>query len=187
MRVEGTKLVYVLSICFVMSWAANAIGLATIVGAFAAGLVLTETQFGAFKGEKRHMEELLEPIAGFLVPVFFVLMGIQVKLETFADTAVLGVAAALTVAAFVGKQVCGLGVGKGIDRLTVGVGMVPRGEVGLIFASIGRGLGVVNDAVFSAVVMMVIITTLITPVLLKLTLARAERRRASESNALGAA
>lgn len=186
MRVEGTKLVYVLSLCFVMSWAANEIGLATIVGAFAAGLVLTETQFGAFKGEKRHMEELLEPIAGFLVPVFFVLMGIQVKLETFADTSVLGVAAALTVAAFIGKQVCGFGVGKGIDRLSVGVGMVPRGEVGLIFASIGRGLGVVNDAVFSAVVIMVIVTTLVTPVLLKITLNRGGANRGS-GETLGAA
>jgi len=185
MRVEGTKLVYVLSLCFVMSWAANEIGLATIVGAFAAGLVLTETQFGAFKGEKRHMEELLEPIAGFLVPVFFVLMGIQVKLETFTDTSVLGVAAALTVAAFIGKQVCGLGVGKGIDRLSVGVGMVPRGEVGLIFASIGRSLGVVNDAVFSAVVIMVIVTTLVTPVLLKITLNRGSGGGSRET--LGAA
>jgi Kef-type K+ transport system membrane component KefB len=87
-----------------------------------------------------------------LVPIFFVLMGIQVHLEAFADLSVLSVAAGLTIAATVGKQVCGLGVlEKGVDRLSVGVGMIPR-EVGLIFASIGKGLKVIHDATFSAVV-----------------------------------
>jgi Kef-type K+ transport system membrane component KefB len=74
--------------------------------------------------------------------------------------------------------VCGFGpVEKGLDRLTVGLGMVPRGEVGLIFASIGKGLGVVDDATFSAVVMMVIATTFMTPPLLKFSIARGERRK----------
>lgn len=177
MRVEGAKLIYVLCIAFVLSWLANEIGLATIVGAFAAGLILTEVQFKTFARESRHLEELLEPITAFLVPIFFVTMGIQVKLETFADTSVLLIAVGLTVAAIAGKQVCGLAVGKSIDRLSIGVGMVPRGEVGLIFASIGRGLGVVTDSVFSAVVIMVILTTLMTPPVLKLTLSRWERKQ----------
>jgi Kef-type K+ transport system membrane component KefB len=107
------------------------------------------------------------------VPIFFVMMGIQVRLETFADLPVLGVAMGLTVAAVAGKQICGLGVlERGLDRLSIGVGMIPRGEVGLIFASIGRSLKVMDDATFSAVVIMVILTTLVTPPLLKLTLAR---------------
>ena len=81
-----------------------------------------------------------------------------------------------TLAAIVGKQVCGLGVlERGLDRLSVGVGMIPRGEVGLIFAGIGKSLGVMDDATFSAVVIMVIATTLITPPLLKVTLARQRR------------
>ncbi|MBP1622814.1 MAG: nhaS3, partial [Acidobacteria bacterium] len=102
--------------------------------------------------------------------------GIQVRLESFANIPVLGLAAGLTVAAILGKQVCGFGVlEKNLDRLSVGVGMIPRGEVGLIFASIGKYLKVVDDATFSAVVIMIIVTTLITPPILKLTLARKRR------------
>jgi len=82
------------------------------------------------------------------------------------------IAAALTVAAILGKVVSGLGCSRKLSRLTVGIGMMPRGEVGLIFAGIGKGLGVVSDAVFSAVVIMVMVTTLLTPPLLKLTLQR---------------
>ncbi len=176
MRVQGAKLIYALCVCFMLSWLANAIGLATIVGAFAAGLILTEVQFRDFRREPRHLEDLLEPLATFLVPVFFVMMGVQVKLETFADKNVLFTAAGLTVAAIIGKQVCGLACSRRVDRLTIGVGMIPRGEVGLIFASIGRSLGVVTDAVFSAVVVMVMVTTLITPPVLKITLARWEKK-----------
>ncbi len=150
--------------------------LAAIVGAFAAGLILEEVHFRGFR-EEIHLEQLIKPIATFLVPIFFVLMGVQVRLETFADLAVLGVAAGLTIAAIIGKQICGFGVvEKGLDRITVGVGMIPRGEVGLIFASIGKGLKVIDDATFSAVVIMVIVTTLVTPPVLKLTLARWEKR-----------
>jgi len=112
-----------------------------------------------------------------------VLMGMQVKLETFADTKVLGVAAGLSIAAILGKQVCGLVVRKGYDRLVIGLGMIPRGEVGLIFAAIGKGLGVVNDSVFSAIVIMVIVTTLATPPALKIALDRSERKDGTEAKA----
>jgi Kef-type K+ transport system membrane component KefB len=82
----------------------------------------------------------------------------------------------LTLAAILGKQICGFGVlEKGLDRLMIGVGMIPRGEVGLIFAGIGKNLKVIDDATLSAVVIMVIVTTLITPPLLKWTLAKSER------------
>jgi Kef-type K+ transport system membrane component KefB len=96
-------------------------------------------------------------------------MGFRVSLETFADTTVLGLALVLTLAAIVGKQACMLGVrDRDIRRLPVGIGMVPRGEVGLIFANIGLGLRVggeriVDAGIFSAVVIMVILTTLVTP------------------------
>jgi Kef-type K+ transport system membrane component KefB len=112
------------------------------------------------------------PLEVILVPIFFVLMGIQVKLETFMDTHVLFMAGGLLVAAIVGKLVCGYAARKGVNRLSVGLGMMPRGEVGLIFVAIGKSLGVINDALFSAIVLMVIITTLISPPLLKLALAR---------------
>jgi Kef-type K+ transport system membrane component KefB len=83
-------------------------------------------------------------------------------------------AAALTVAAIVGKVLCGLVAGS-IDKLSVGLGMVPRGEVGLIFASVGKGLGVIDDALFSAVVIMVMVTTMMTPIALKWSLGRHAR------------
>jgi Kef-type K+ transport system membrane component KefB len=92
---------------------------------------------------------------------------------------VLGLAGALTVAAVIGKQACYVGViGKGVDRLSVGIGMIPRGEVGLIFANIGmsltvKGERIVDAAVYSAVVVMVIATTMITPPALKWSLNRA--------------
>jgi len=175
LRTKGVMLISALLFCFVFAYVANLAGLAAIVGAFAAGLILEEVHFKEFQ-EDRHLHELLAPVTTFLVPVFFVVMGIQVRLETFLNGSVLGLALALTVAAFIGKQVCGLAVvERGLDRLSVGLGMVPRGEVGLIFASIGKSLQVVDDAIFSAVVIMVIATTLVTPPLLKFSLARGGR------------
>jgi Kef-type K+ transport system membrane component KefB len=166
-RVGGMKMISALLICFGLSWLAGAIGLATIVGAFAAGLILEEAKFERFKKD-RPLHELLSPVSSFFVPIFFVLMGIDVKLGAFADIRALGLAAAITIAAIVGKQVCGLGVlEKGLDRVGVGIGMIPRGEVGLIFASIGRGLGVVDDTLYAACVIMVIVTTFIAPIALQ--------------------
>ena len=177
LRTSGMMLISALLFCFLLSYLANLAGLATIVGAFAAGLILEEVHFTEFR-ENRTLHDILNPVATFLVPVFFVQMGIQVRLETFLQGDVIGLAIGLSVAAFVGKQVCGLAVvERGMDRLTVGLGMIPRGEVGLIFASIGKSLGVVDDAVFSAVVIMVIVTTLMTPPLLKFSLARFETKQ----------
>ncbi len=190
---SGTKLGAALVFCFVLSYLADAVGLATIVGAFAAGLILEEGHFHtplrdkgldvAFeKGEARvrdhapSLQELTHPLSSILVPVFFVLMGMRVHLETFADPTVLGEAAALALAAFAGKQVCGLAVRKSYNRLAIGLGMVPRGEVGLIFAAIGKALGAVNDATYASVVIVVVVTTLVTPPLLKWSLERGERR-----------
>jgi Kef-type K+ transport system membrane component KefB len=178
MRVRGMKIITALVFCFAMAYMADLVGLATIVGAFAAGLVLEEAAFERM-GKQKPLHDLLEPFTTFFVPIFFVLMGIQVRLETFADPRVLGLAGAFTVAAILGKQVCSLGVvERGLDRISVGVGMIPRGEVGLIFASIGRQLGVVDDVLFGATVIMVVVTTFITPPTLKWTLARYGRRKA---------
>ena len=172
LRTGGVMLISALLLAFGLSYAAAVVGLAPIVGAFAAGLILEEVHFRGFRDEIT-IEELLHPIATFLVPIFFVLMGIQVRLETFTSLGVLGLAAGLTVAAILGKQVCGFGVlEKGLDRLSVGVGMIPRGEVGLIFAGIGKQLRVIDDGTFSAVVIMVMLTTLCTPPVLKYTLTR---------------
>ena len=172
---EGLLLSFALAFCFLVSYLAGKAGLAPIVGAFAAGLVLDDVHYQALRerdSEKRDLHHLLQPLASFLVPVFFVLMGMGVDLTVFGRPEVLGFAAALTLAAVLGKQVCSLGaLGPGVDRLAVGLGMIPRGEVGLIFASIGRtleigGERVVDDMVYSAVVIMVAVTTLVTPPLL---------------------
>ncbi|QYZ65344.1 MAG: cation:proton antiporter [Gammaproteobacteria bacterium (ex Lamellibrachia satsuma)] len=147
---------------FVMAlvWLANLVGLATIVGAFAAGLLLLDSHFkawGDYRSHKYSIKELFAPLEAILVPIFFVLMGIQVKLETFLDWHVLLLSTGLILVAIIGKIVSGLGVlEKGRKRLAVGVGMLSRGEVGLVFASIGISLKVIDSATFSAVVLMVI-------------------------------
>jgi Kef-type K+ transport system membrane component KefB len=155
----------------VLAWLANLVGLATIVGAFTAGVILHEGYFEklpANGGSQISIRELIMPLEVILVPIFFVLMGIQVKLESFADLSVLVTAAGLLMAAMLGKIVSGWGAGAGKNRWLIGFGMMPRGEVGLIFASIGKSLGVITDALFSAVVLMVIVTTLAAPPLIKL-------------------
>jgi Kef-type K+ transport system membrane component KefB len=179
LRARGVLLALGLSFCFLLSWLANQIGLAAIVGAFAAGLLLEDSHSQVFVGRgEPGLEELIRPISSFLAPVFFVLMGMHTDLRSLLRPEALGLGGALVVAAIAGKQACSLGViGKGVDRLSVGIGMIPRGEVGLIFANIGLGLRVdgqpvIGGATFSAVVVMVIVTTLITPPALRWSFAR---------------
>ncbi len=179
LQVRGVLLVLSLSFCFVLSWAANAIGLAPIVGAFAAGLILEDVHFKDFVGRgERTLEHLLRPISDFLVPVFFVLMGLRTDLSSFLAPGALGLALALIVVAIVGKQACSLAArGPGVNALAVGIGMVPRGEVGLIFVNVGASLmidgrPVIGPTTFSAVVAMVVVTTMITPPALRWSLAR---------------
>jgi len=167
---ENIKLLFGVGFAFVLSWLANLAGLATIIGAFAAGLILESFFDKELKGFS--LRDMLSPIESLIVPVFFVLMGLQVKLEAFTDLSVVFLAAGLTVVAIIGKVLAGFGAGSKLKRLAIGIGMMPRGEVGLIFAGIGRGIGVVNDSIFASIVIMVIITTLLTPPLLKLTLAK---------------
>jgi Kef-type K+ transport system membrane component KefB len=176
---QGVLLATALVFCFVLAYLSSMLGLAPIVGAYAAGLILEDAHFRPFadRGE-RQLEHLVHPLSTFLVPVFFVVMGMRVDLTAFGRLDVLGFAALLTVAAMLGKQACALGaVGRPLDRLSIGIGMMPRGEVGLIFANIGlsltlAGRPIVDQALFSAVVIMVIVTTMATPPLLKWSLAR---------------
>jgi Kef-type K+ transport system membrane component KefB len=166
---ENIKLLFGVGFAFVFSWLANLAGLATIIGAFAAGLILESFFDKELTGFS--LRDMLSPIESLIVPIFFVLMGLQVKLEAFNNLSVVFLAAGLTTVAIIGKIASGFAAGRGLKRLAIGIGMMPRGEVGLIFAGIGRGLGVVNDSIFASIVIMVIITTLLTPPLLKLTLA----------------
>jgi Kef-type K+ transport system membrane component KefB len=124
------------------------------------------------------LEELLQPVSAFLTPIFFVLVGLKVDLRHFARWDLLGFATTLTLVAILGKQICSFAVmERQVNRLAVGIGMTPRGEVGLIFAGIGATLmlpnqggasePVINTGTFSAVVFMVVVTTLLTPPALK--------------------
>ena len=187
LETRGVLLTLAISFCLFLSWAAMKVGLAHIVGAFAAGLILDEVHYKPTGGRtERDLHELLQPVSTVLVPIFFVLMGLKVDLRLFARVDILGFALVLTIAAIIGKQVCALGVvERRVNRLAIGIGMIPRGEVGLIFAGIGASLmlpavngvsePVVNAATFGAVVIMVIITTLITPLALKWSLERTKK------------
>src|SRR6266853_3256745 len=179
LRVPGVLVGLCLCFCFIVAAIAGFVGLAPIVGAFAAGIVLEEVHYHPFRERgERKVEELLFPITTLIVPIFFVMMGFRVDLKSFASPAVLGFAALITLVAIIGKQICGLGVlDRGTDRLVIGVGMIPRGEVGLIVAGLGAtlmlaGRPILSQTTFSALVLMVMLTTFITPPLLKLVFER---------------
>lgn len=179
----GVSPALALGLCLLFSYLAARAGLAPIVGAFAAGLVLEEKHAAPHvaRGEKP-LHDALEPLAAFLVPVFFVRMGMLVDLAAFASASVLALALALTLAAVAGKQVCGLFAPRGVSGLTIGIGMMPRGEVGLIFAGIGAqlvlaGRPVVDAGTYAAAVFMVMATTVATPPLLLWALRRSASTR----------
>jgi Kef-type K+ transport system membrane component KefB len=164
-------LVLGLALCFTLAFIAELVGLADIIGAFAAGLLLDPYGSGVrTREEDASLAELLHPLSSLFVPLFFILMGMQVNLASLASLPVLGFGLVLIACAFVGKLACALGVLRGgINRLAVAIGMIPRGEVGLIFAGVGSKLSVdgqpmLSQGLFSAVVLMVLVTTLITPV-----------------------
>ncbi len=202
----GMKFMLVITTCLIFAFIAQQMDLAPIVGAFAAGLVLDEVHFRdydrpAFERDietaldsagpatkermrgvlahhnEKHLEHLIEPLGHFFVPFFFVMTGMQVKLDLLANTHAVMIALALTAVAVLGKVVAGLAAGPG-NRWLVGWGMVPRGEVGLIFAAVGRGLGVISDEEFSVIVIMVILTTLMTPPILSYLIKRASAKAA---------
>jgi len=169
-----SKLLFPLTLAFFLSWVTDLIGLATIVGAFAAGLILNEEYFEKHSKDKLGLNDLVGPLETVFAPVFFVLVGMRVNLVTFLHLDVILTALVFTVVAILGKVIAGMFAGDRTDHLSVGVAMVPRGEVGLIFATIGKGLGVVNDSMYSAIILMVVITTLVTPPVLNWALLRNE-------------
>ena len=177
-RVPGVPLAMAVSFCFLLSALAGWMGLAPIVGAFAAGLVLEEADYDAFHAKEPPLEKYIRPMSMVFVPFFFVMMGLHIDLRTFASAQVLGFAALLTLVAIAGKIASMFGVmEKGLNRLVVGVGMIPRGEVGLIFVGMAARLTVGGEPVFpasvvSAMVVMVMLTTMMTPPLLKWVFAR---------------
>lgn len=191
----GTKFTLVIGFCLLFGSVAEQFGLAPIIGAFAAGLVLDPIHFTSFKNariaeelkteletedstlkhkilrivhahEERHIDNLVEPLSHFLVPIFFVLTGMNVDVSSLFNPKVLLLAGALTAIAFIGKYCSSFFAGPGVNKMVIGFGMIPRGEVQLIFAAIGKELGVVSPEVFSAIVIVVIASTIFSPILL---------------------
>lgn len=190
----GMKFTIAISFGLIVAYVADLVGLAPIVGAFAAGLVLDPVHFRYFEEPKmimdireslkdaplevrsrllpiiqhhatRHVDDLIDSLGHFLVPIFFVTTGMGVKLESFLNVPILTVGLGIAVVAFVGKIVAGLVAGKA-NKLVVGWGMIPRGEVGLIFAASGKSLGVISDDLFSMIIIVIILTTFVTPPIL---------------------
>lgn len=200
---QGMKLTLALVCCLGVAYLAQAVGLAPIVGAFAAGLILDAVHFRSFDPPlamaevraavagadsatraavgrvidhhtERHVEDLVEPVGTLLAPLFFVLTGMHVTLSSLLDPQLVLLALGLTAIALAGKLATGLVAGR-VNRWVVGWGMVPRGEVGLIFAAAGRQLGVIDDRLFSVIVIVVMLTTLVTPPVLSWLVRRSAR------------
>ncbi len=159
---EETLATMALALAFIVAVLADAVGSALIVGAFAAGLVLAPTRHA------KVIEHGVVRLGVFFVPIFFVAVGAAVDVRTFGDPTVLMVGGALIVVAIIGKVLAGYAPvwfkGK---KMVIGIGMVPRGEVGLIFAQMGLTTGVLSSGLFSALTLMVMVTTFMAPPLLK--------------------
>ncbi len=162
---EFIHLGFAMAFMILVAYLATVVGLASIVGAFAAGLALSGSTH-------RHIIfENLKPIGSIFVGFFFVVLGTRVDLSQITgDTALLvvGIGVGLTIIAIIAKLLCGFGVvGVKANRFVVGVGMVPRGEVGLIFALFGLDHGLVTNWQYTTIILVVLLTTLITPAWLK--------------------
>lgn len=188
----GMKLALALTFALVYAYLASLVGLAPIVGAFAAGLVLDQVHFNSFrlpdiaydlkklrgfdkkekeqidnlihKHQHAHIEELIKNIGMLIIPIFFVFTGLLVDAGSLLNPAVYVTGVVLTVVAILGKMVAGIAAeGSKLQKLFVGVSMIPRGEVGLIFAATGKALGAIPNEVFSTIILVIILSTLIPP------------------------
>lgn len=166
-KIPGIKLVSVLMICFTGAYLAGLLGLAPIVGAFAAGLILEEVYFQDFE-TKTSVEDLIKPISLFLTPIFFVLSGVDVDLTVFADFEILFKALVLALIAILTKVICGFVVGENSRKsMIIGLAMAARGEVALIFASMGKAFGLIDDKIFAITIFVIMLTNLVPTIWLK--------------------
>ncbi len=164
-RAAGTLVALALAFALAFAELADVAKLAPIVGAFVAGLALSQTE------SRERIARDLTPVGHLFVPVFFLQIGIAAEVERFVDPTVLGIAAVLTVVAVIGKLVSSVALFSAPgDKLLVGLGMLPRGEVGLIFATIGLTEGVLDSDLYASLLLVVLVTTLAAPPLLRLRL-----------------
>jgi Kef-type K+ transport system membrane component KefB len=166
MNSRGKLIVAAMVPVLLFGYVAELLHVAALIGAFAAGLVLARTEHHA------HIEGTVKPVADVFVPIFFVLIGAAVDLRLLnpfdpQNRPVLLLAGGLTVVAVLGKLAAGLGAGRTANRQAVGIGMLPRGEVGLIFAGIGLSSAIISTAEYGALLVVVALTTVLSPLLLK--------------------
>ncbi|MGH2499637.1 MAG: cation:proton antiporter [Candidatus Limnocylindria bacterium] len=164
LRIPHGSLSFALLLCLVLALLAGVIGLAAIVGAFLAGLLVAD-----LSEEEHRLQQELSPIRALLVPFFFVMTGARFDFATLLDPGAFVLGVTLTVLAILTKLVgCGLAMWGTTLRaaIRVGTGMVPRGEVGLVVASLGLAAGIIEGSLYGAVLMMVAVTTLVAPLLL---------------------
>ena len=168
MKTRGQLLLASLIFAFILSYIAAVINLEAILGAFAAGLILAETE------KRKELEEQIIPIADIFVPIFFVCVGAKTDLSVLnpaveSNREGLIIATFLIVVAILGKVITGFTVfgQDNLNKIAIGVGMIPRGEVGLVFAGVGAASGALSEATEAAIIMMVILTTFVAPPLLR--------------------
>lgn len=193
------KIGVLMVICFLFSWVAHISGLATVVGAFIAGLILDQVYFSSFSKsnffhslrsisnrvndeeiknelstlivhqESKNLEELIKPLSHMFVPVFFIYIGLMLHTQVLFQPKTLILTSTLLCVSFIGRILSGYLVRKpGLNKLVIGLGMTPIGEAGLIFAMFGSNLGIINEVTMAAIVATLVISSIITPILIKM-------------------
>jgi Kef-type K+ transport system membrane component KefB len=168
LRINHSLFIFALLLCFGLAAVASLIGIAGIVGAFLAGVALSEQT----DGTRLHQQS--EALMEFTAPFFLVNIGLRLNLGVFSSKSVILMSIIVTLLAILTKLIgCGLGAARmGVRRaLQVGVGMAPRGEVGIVVAQIGLALAAVSDAVYGIVLTMAVATTILAPPLIKISYA----------------
>jgi len=169
-RSEQLLLPLGLGFAFLLAWLGNLAGLASIVGAYAAGLILEPAHIEDLERREQHtLEELVRPLVTVLSPLFFVLMGAKVDPAALFQPATLGFAVVLALLGVGGKYLAGYGAGRGQKVAVVGWGMVPRGEVGLIFVAAGaqlqwQGAPLLTPAIQAGIIGALLLTTVAGPI-----------------------
>ena len=182
LKTRGNIVIPAFIFAYIMAFIGNAIHLEAILGAFAAGLVLDETD------ARKELDELIKPVADLLVPVFFVTVGARADLSVLnpmipENRSGLLIAIFMLAVAIIGKVITGwvvFGI-PDINRLAIGVGMVPRGEVGLVFAGIGTASGAIDKPLEVAIIIMVIMTTFLAPPFLRIAFGKTEETVVTEA------
>lgn len=213
---SGTKFTIAICTCLVFAALAGIIGIAPIIGAFAAGLFLDPVHFNTFRHKKtlrelknisnklsdkdrevlestlhhyeeKEVEDLIDPLARLMVPLFFITIGMAVDARLLFNPETILIAVAIFAVAIVARMSAAYLAGPGSDKKVIGVSLIPNGEVGLVYAALGRELGVVNDEVFAIVITVMVLSTILAPLVLnKLLRAKTGGKEVSEEVAVSA-